>query len=462
MKKNIYLFGIAGLMALASACSKSNGPTPLPPDTKPPVTGGNVDVRGKITKDTHWTADKVYRLRGYVYVDAATLTIDPGTKIVSNKDSAGVLIIYKGSKIIAAGTADKPIIFTSNETEKKPGDFGGVVVVGLATGNGNHAVLEGGVDGDHQTFGGTNDADNSGTLQYVRIEYAGKAVNPGDEVNGLSMYTVGSGTTVDHVQVVRGLDDAFEFFGGAFNAKYLIAYNCADDDFDFDDGFHGKIQFAVSVKDPMFTDNKGTSGDISNNFEFDNTTDAKGYLLTPNTFPLMSNFTAIGPNNAAGMTSDLIRDYGYNARFRRGAKFVLANSVIMGGQKAGIVIDNDVTANYYKAGTSGVKNTLLASVGDNYKVDKLVDATVLTAAGLKALIETRDGSLSYTDAATIGLTDPFNNAAPNLLPKTGSPALAGAKFEGSINDSFFTKVAYLGAVDPASDWTKATWVSWNR
>jgi hypothetical protein len=458
MKKAIYLLGMVGLIAVASGCSKSNSPTPLPPDEKPPVTGGNVDVRGKITKDTHWTADKVYRLRGYVYVDAATLTIDAGTKIVSNKDSAGVLIIYKGSKIVAAGTADKPIVFTSNETEKKPGDFGGVVVVGVATGNGNHAVLEGGVDGDHQSFGGTNDADNSGTLQYVRIEYAGKAVNPGDEVNGLSMYTVGSGTIVDHVQVIRGLDDAFEFFGGAFNAKYLIAYNCADDDFDFDDGFHGKIQFAVSVKDPAFTDNKGTSGDISNNFEIDNTTDAKGYLLTPNTFPLMSNFTAIGPNNAAGTSAD----YGYNARFRRGAKFILANSVVMGGQKAGIVLDNNVTADYYKAGTSGVKNSLIASFGDNYKVDKLTGAVPLDAAGLKALIEGRDGSKSFASATDIGLTDPFNNAAPNLLPKTGSPALAGAKFEGSINDSFFTKVAYLGAIDPASDWTKGTWVSWNR
>jgi len=459
MKKQIYLLGIVGLMAFASACSKSNGPTPLPPDTKPPVTGGNVDVRGKITKDTHWTSDKVYRLRGYVYVDNnATLTIDAGTKIVSNKDSSGVLIIYKGSKINAAGTADKPIVFTSNETDKKPGDFGGVVIAGLATGNGNHAVLEGGVDGDHQAFGGTNDADNSGVLQYVRIEYAGKAVNPGDEVNGLSMYTVGSGTTVDHIQIVRGLDDAFEFFGGAFNAKYLIAYNCADDDFDFDDGFHGKIQFAVSVKDPAFTDNKGTSGDISNNFEFDNTTDAKGYMLTPNTFPLMSNFTAIGPNNAAGTSAD----YGNNARFRRGAKFILANSVVMGGQRAGIVIDNDVTAGYYKTGISGVKNTLIASFGANYKVDKLIDATVLDAAGLKALVEGRDGSQSFTDAAAIGLTDPFNNASPNLLPKTGSPALAGAKFEGSIGDAFFTKVAYLGAIDPASDWTKATWVSWNR
>src|ERR1700749_1247939 len=130
MKKNIYLLGLAGLLGLAS-CSKKNdsGTTPI-------VSNGKVDVRGVITASQHWTADKVYRLRGYVYVDNnATLTIDPGTKIVSNKDSAGVLVIYKGSKIMAQGTADKPIVFTSNETDRKPGDLGGLVIVGLATGN---------------------------------------------------------------------------------------------------------------------------------------------------------------------------------------------------------------------------------------------------------------------------------------------------------------------------------------
>ncbi|AYL98298.1 hypothetical protein [Mucilaginibacter celer] len=458
MKKTIYLLGSLAVMAFAS-CSKKDDPGTNPPIT-PPTT--NLDVRGTITKDTHWTAGITYRIRGYVYVDNnATLTIDPGTKIVSNKDSAGVLVIYKGAKINAAGTADKPIVFTSAEASPKPGDLGGVVLVGNATGNGNHAVLEGGVDVAHQNFGGTNDADNSGVLQYVRIEYGGKAVNPGDEINGLSMYAVGSGTTVDHVQVVRGLDDAFEFFGGAFNAKYLIAYNCADDDYDMDDGYHGKIQFAVSIKDPAFTDNKGTTGDISNNFEVDNTTDAKGYLLTPITNPTLSNFTAIGPNNASGVSAD----YGYGMRWRRGSKFTLANSIVMGGQKAGMDIDNDLTAQYYVDGMSGFKNSLLQSYGDNYKVDKLNVATVLTAAGLKTLVEGRDASKTYAAAADIGLTDPFNNASPNLAPKAGSAAAtATAAFTATaLADAFFTKTTYVGAIDPAgTDWTKASWVVYGK
>jgi hypothetical protein len=453
MRKQLhFLLGLATVAGLAS-CSKDDKV-----DTTSPVKTTSVDVRGSITTAQHWTKDKVYRLRGYVYVDNnVTLTIDPGTQIVSNKDSAGVLVIYKGSKISAAGTAAEPIVFTSNETDKKPGDLGGVVIVGNATGNGNHGSIEGGVDAAHKAFGGTNDADNSGTLQYVRIEYAGKAVNPDDEINGLSMYAVGSGTTVDHIEVVRGLDDGFEFFGGSFNAKYLIAYNCADDDFDMDDGYHGKIQFAVSVKDAAFTDPKGTGGDISNNFEIDNTTEANGMVRTPVTAPIMSNFTAIGPNNNDN------KDYGYGMRWRRGAQAVLANSIVLGGQKAGLDIDNDPTAQLYKDGKSGFRNSLLHALTDTYKTEKVAVGIGLDGASLKTLAEGRDGSKSFTSAADVGLTDPFNNKAPNLIPKTGSAALStAAKFETELNDAFFTKVTYIGAIDPTNDWTKAAWVIWNK
>ena len=120
---------------------------------------------------------------------------------------------------------------------------------------------------------------------------------------------------IDNVEVVRGLDDAFEFFGGTVNCKHLIAYNCADDDFDMDDGYRGMIQFAISVKDPVFTDNKGTTGDVSNNFEVDNVNPANGFVLsrTPITSRVLSNFTAIGPNNAAGASSD----YGWGMRWRK-------------------------------------------------------------------------------------------------------------------------------------------------
>src|SRR6185369_6206253 len=326
---------LTACIAILISCSKSDNQTTPPPNGgggNDTAVGSTVDVRGIIRTSQTWRKDFIFRLRGYVYVtDGATITIEPGTKIVSNKDSAGVLVIYRDGKIIADATSSSPIVFTSNESSPAPGDLGGLIIVGQAKGNSNHSVIEGGVDPAFSSFGGTDDAHNSGILRYVRIEYAGKAVNPGDEVNGLSLYGVGSGTTIDNVEVLRGLDDAFEFFGGTVNCKHLIAYNCADDDFDLDDGYRGKIQYAISVKDPAFTDNKGSTGDISNNFEVDNVNPANGllYSRTPITSPILSNFTAIGPNDAAGTSAD----YGWGMRWRRGAKFILANSIVMGGHK---------------------------------------------------------------------------------------------------------------------------------
>jgi hypothetical protein len=443
-------------IVMATACHKDDD------NTVTPGSGGNSDVRGVITSDQHWTKDKIYRLRGYIYVtNNATITIDPGTKIVSNKDSAGVLVIYKGSKLMAQGSQNDPIVFTSNEATPAPGDFGGVILVGNATGNGNHAVLEGGVDAAYNKFGGSNDADNSGVLKYVRIEYAGKAVNPGDEVNGLSLYAVGSGTTIEYVQVIRGLDDAFEFFGGAVNCKHLIAYNCADDDYDMDDGFHGKIQYAVSIKDPKFTDGKGTTGDLSNNFEVDNVNGTNGlpYATTPTTFPTLSNFTAIGPNNATGTSAD----YGYGMRWRRGCKFILANSIVMGGQQAGLSLEVDSTASYYKQGISKFYNSYVHAVNNTYRVALLNNTAILDAATAESITTGANLSVTVTNPTDLKLGDPFNNAAPNVKPQSGSPVLTkGAKFDvGSLGDSFFDKVTYVGAFDGTTDWTTG-WASWNR
>jgi hypothetical protein len=463
MKKltTIYLLGIVML----GACSKSDDQDD--PNGGGGGTNGGTEIRGTIKSDLHWTKDKTYRLRGYVYVQSGvTLTIDPGTKIVSNKDSAGVLVIYRGAKIMAQGTAAEPIVFTSNETSPQPGDLGGVILVGQATGNGNHSVIEGGVDAAFSAFGGTNDADNSGVLKYVRIEYAGKAVNPGDEVNGLSLYGVGSGTTIDYVQVVRGLDDAFEFFGGTVNAKHLVAYNCADDDFDLDDGYRGKIQFAISVKDPKFTDAKGTTGDVSNNFEVDNVNPANGFVLSrsPITSPVLSNFTAIGPNNASGTSAD----YGWGMRWRRGAKFILANSIVIGGQKGGFRLQEDSTIAYFARGISGFYNSFLHAYQNTVDVEagKTIPGITYDAASITNMLTGSNKSTILTvgtaGAADMKLTDPFNNAAPNVKPATGSAALSGALFDfGTLGDAFFDKVAFRGALDGTTDWT-ASWTVWNK
>jgi hypothetical protein len=299
-------------------------------------------------------------------------------------------------------------------------------------------------------------------FRYVRIEYAGKAVNPGDEVNGLSLYGVGRGTTIDYVQIVRGLDDAFEFFGGTVNCRHLIAYNCADDDYDMDDGYRGRIQFAVSVKDPAFTDNKGTSGDISNNFEVDNVNPSNGFTLarTPITNPVLSNFTAVGPNNAPGV-GGTSADFGYGMRWRRGSKFILANSIVMGSSRAGLVIEQDSTGSYYNQVISRFYNSFLNAVQNPYQVGST--GSYLDVPTLQSKTETTNLSQLFGTASAIGLTDPFNNSNPNLKPTAGSlPLTTAAKFDtGGLTDAFFTQVNYIGAFDGTNDWT-AGWAVWNR
>jgi hypothetical protein len=290
-------------------------------------------------------------------------------------------------------------------------------------------------------------------------------ITPGDEVNGLSMWS--GQATIDYIEVLRGLDDAFEIFGGTVNLKHLIAYNTADDDFDFDDGYSGNIQYAISVKDPAFTDAKGTTGDVSNNFEVDNVNPSNGLALsrTPITFPVLSNFTAIGPNKTTGASSD----YGWGMRWRRGTKFILANSVVIGGQDGGFRLQEDSTIAYFqRPGAAGV-SAFYASYVHTF-AGKAVDVqTGLTIPGLtydEAAVSTKLTTTYFstivTDPTTLKLEDPFNNATPKLKPMAGSPLLAGAKFDfGGLTNTFLDKVTYVGAFDGTTDWSTG-WAVFNK
>jgi hypothetical protein len=211
------------------------------------------------------------------------------------------------------GTAAKPIVFTSGKAvgQRNPGDWGGIIILGKAkTNRSTEPTIEGGVG---KNFGGTVDNDNSGTLKYVRIEFAGIASQPNSEINGLTLGGVGSGTTIEYVQVAYGNDDAFEIFGGTVNAKYLVAYATADDDFDFDFGYSGRIQFGVALRDPSVVD----PGDAGNGIECDN--DGTGTNATPATRPVLSNFTFVGPN----VDNTASKNHNYANRFRRATNFVL-------------------------------------------------------------------------------------------------------------------------------------------
>jgi hypothetical protein len=343
--------------------------------------------QGSITTDTHWTADKIYVLNGFVRVGqddkgsdvtpsikaTATLTIDAGTVIYGKPATAdlppGGLIVQRGSKIIANGTKALPIVFTSakDPQSRKPGDWSGVVLCGKsannvkgsgAAGTDGVAELEGGYGAFHG--GGANPVadDNSGSLQYVRIEFAGYPINPNQEINGLTFGSVGSGTTINYVQVSYSNDDSFEWFGGTVNPKHIIAYKGIDDDFDTDNGFSGRVQFGLGIRDANIADQSGSNG-----FEADN--DGNGTQNQPYTAVKFSNMTLIGPKQQSNTT--ISNQYFMGAHLRRNVHQTIINSVIT-AFPTGIYIDGTAGAAdgnaIYNAnnGTLVLKNNVLAGV----------------------------------------------------------------------------------------------------
>lgn len=335
------LLMILSISVLSFGCKKelggNEGPINVPSSTT---------LSGNINATTTLTSDKVWTLKGYVYVtDGAKLIIQSGTTIVSDIAEKGALCIERGAQIIAEGTASKPIIFTSgkNVGDRSPGDWGGIVILGRAkTNRSSEPTIEGGIG---RTYGGANDLDNSGILKYVRIEYAGIAALPNSEINALTLGGVGSGTVIEYVQTVYANDDAFEFFGGTVNAKNLYAFATADDDFDFDFGYRGSISYGVAKRDPKFVDN----GDAGNGVECDN--DGTGSPAQPFTHPKLSNMVLVGPNDETSLSNHNI-----GLRWRRATQFSITNSVIAGWMKGGFSVESNETAQSYKDGVSKFEN----------------------------------------------------------------------------------------------------------
>jgi hypothetical protein len=305
-------------------------------------------------------------------------------------------------------------------------------------------IIEGGVG---RKYGGTDPNDDSGILRFVRIEFAGIAAEPGSEINGLTLGGVGSGTIIENVQVSFGNDDAFEFFGGTVNCKNLIAFATADDDFDFDFGYVGKIQFGIACRKPDFVD----GGDAGNGIECDN--DGSGSAATPTTRPQLSNFTFVGPNGASGTAAN----HNFGNRWRRATQFVLRNSVMIGWAKAGFSLESKATAEAYLSGASEYRNNLIHSntSSANYRGDAAAIA-VITADAMKKKAES-EGCITLASADDAKLTSPYYSTAPNFIPATGSPALTGASFTGM--NAFFTTVAYRGAIG-TTNWTDK-WTNWD-
>lgn len=406
-----------------------------------------------------------YILKGWVYIaDGAELTIEPGTVIKGDKQTKASLIAERGGKLIAQGTATEPIVFTSEEAKgnRRPGDWGGIILCGKAKNNKSEMQIEGGPRTKH---GGNDDADNSGVLSYVRIEFAGYPFQTDQEINGLTLGSVGSGTKIDHVQVSYTNDDSYEWFGGTVNCKYLVAYKGWDDDFDTDNGFSGKVQFGLSVRDSKIADVSQ-----SNSFESDNNAD--GSNSEPHTSAVFSNMTLVGPMATdASFVNDASYINGGNyypnngsslgkfqaaMHIRRDTHLNCFNSVAI-GWPIGIIIDNEKgdTQGAATAGNLKLENIWLANVNAvgtdfnkiyvdglyNYET-KQVDESQPSFSS--TFFKAQSGNKFY-EAAT-GWFD-----TTGYIPTSGSPLLSAAAFTNSLL-SGFDQVSYIGAFAAGDTW----------
>jgi hypothetical protein len=422
-----------------------------------------VEVTANITQSTTWTKNKVYVLRGFIKVaNGATLTIEAGTVIKGDFGTLGSsLFVLRGARIMANGTAAEPIVFTSsrNPGERQPGDWGGLIIVGNARINrGQPVILEGtGTDPNANPgvdySGGTNDFDNSGTLRYVRVEFAGYATAPDAELNAFTLAAVGSGTTAEYLQAVAGLDDHFELFGGQLDLKYLVSYDAGDDHFDMSEGYQGRIQFAIAYQSKVLTP-RAQAGNVSSDpqgIENDGCAGANclnGEESIPYTLPLVANFTLVGRGAAPNATS------GIGMVLRRGTAGYYINGHVTRWPNGGIALRNSsavLTSQQARIddGTLLLRNILVSDgaavleTGSNRLVVPLGDPNNLV---LSAATTTASAFAAFSaDPGTAGDLDWSPSAsAPQRTGGTG--ALSGAI--GAKAGSFIVGTSYRGAVDP--------------
>lgn len=402
-----------------------------------------------------------YLIKGQTFVkDTKVLTIEPGTVIFGDKASKGTLIIAPGGKIIAEGTINQPIVFTSSQKveSRDRGDWGGLVILGKAIVNQTNPAIEG--INPPVIYGGTDDADSSGVLKYVRVEYAGIELTPNNETNSITLGGIGSGTTMDYCQVTYGGDDGFEWFGGKINSKYLISLGMWDDDFDIDFGYTGNIQFALAVRYPTFADQSGSNIIETDNGPNDNTTS----LLTKG---VISNLTAIGPKltNAQSINAN----YQHAVDMRRRTALTIANSVFV-GMPRGIRMNQQSVYDNYNNGEGFLLNNVMSAPASTFTVGTGMTATAtnvqnywnnngnVTVAGTD--FETPTTGIYNTLGLNLNIfygnnTQIFYSFNPSFEVTSGT-LTSGASFANSkLSNAYFTPTTYRGAFG-TTDWT-ATW-----
>lgn len=480
-------------LALNIGCSDDKkddggGVTPPPPSNR-------VELVGNITGTRTLSKDTVYLLKGFVNIQQeATLIIPAGTRIEGDFESQGALLTVRGQgtpgtssyrrsgRIIANGTKEQPIVLTSERAvgNRRRGDWGGLVLNGLAPNNGPGGTLIG--EGNTGAHGGNLPTDTSGTLRYVRLEFGGTKITPDNEINGFTFNSVGNGTVLEYLQSHYIADDAYEFFGGTVNAKYLVATGCDDDNLDLDNGFCGKIQFVAVVQDRGLA-NRGY--EVNNDGQGSNNRSSAPVNSLTN--PIVYNVTMVGAGVARA--NDDNNDGIYSRGNSQGQYW---NHIMINFGGFGAVVDGAGSITQYQNDSLQVRNSIFANRGliglgnpagtavgsgvwgafrrSSTTGYDTVDATTSLNFFTKAAgrgnrnFTSRDGILR-----TVNYDNPMNGTKPDLRPAANSPALTGAadptqnpldqtaRFPGD-KTGFFQAVDYVGAMKDI-DWTDG-WTTW--
>ena len=416
------VFGLAAaaltVLSVARVASEQAPPVTVPGIDKPVIV-----VTGEITSTENWTNTSYYVLRGAVFVrNGATLNIQAGTRVIGESGSVGTLIVERGGRLNAIGTPTQPVVFTSDQAPgtRARGDWGGLIINGRAPVN-----LEGGQgagEGDTGVYGGTDENDNSGTLRYVRVEFAGVEFSPDNELNGIAFQGVGRGGSYEYIQVHMNRDDALEWFGGTADIKYAVASNAADDSVDWTFGWRGRAQFIAVTQ---------RSDDADWGIEADNNEFLNDAL--PRANPQIYNMTICGdPDRNEGAES--VRA----VLFRRGTAVTFRNFVILGSKTLGMQIDGGATLTQVNNGTTQVGAGIISG-----------PVTPLHASAQPFVASGRFPDVRVNVDSGIPVANCSDHAAPNFRPALAS--LAGGQMAPILppNDGFFEAVTFIGAVPPA-------------
>ncbi len=387
---------------------------------------GSCIITGAIESDVTLTNETLWLPQGKVTIaNGATVTIEPNTEIVGGTGTAtDYVVVEQGGKMIADGRADNPIIMRGNEAKGR-GEWGGLAINGFAPINDGDDAGTAQGEGDSGTYGGDDPTDNSGVYRYMIVSNAGFEFSPDNELNGIAFQGVGSGTTVEYVQVHLNADDGIEPFGGTVNMKHIVLTGHGDDSFDWTSGYRGKAQY-VLVK--QYTD------DADRGIEADNDGDAPD--ATPRSAPMLANFTIIGTGEGGPGSHGVL--------LRRGTAAKMANFVVTNATESCLDLDVEETFTQAQGDGTSMVNSYLGNCVEGVTANEDGDPFLL--------------STWFTEqAGNVGGDPKMANYVPAADSEVGS---AGAV---PFEDAFFDNVDFAGAVrDAKSDWTKGWTVGLDR